>query len=130
MEKRRREAQKKKTMGDELQDRLGTFGARVVDLVEELPGTQAARHVYDQLLRAGTAPGAHYGEARNAQSHDDFVHKVGLAAKEAGEARYWLKIVHRSQMVERDLSALIGEADEVVSILYRSLQTARNSNAE
>ena len=125
MRSERAHKEQKKSKGDELEARLAAFGGRVVAVTEELPSSKAGRHLHDQLLRSGTAPGAHYAEARSAQSDNDFTHKVGLAAKEAREALYWLRIVRHARMVKGDLSELISEADEVVAILFSSLQTSR-----
>jgi four helix bundle protein len=43
-----------------------------------------------QLLRSGTAVGALVGEAQNAESKLDFIHKLKIAAKELDETEYWL----------------------------------------
>ena len=48
----------KQSMGNELEKRLSTYRGRILDLVGEFPDTEAGRHVLDQLLRSGTAPGA------------------------------------------------------------------------
>lgn len=113
-----------------LAKRLGTYGGRAAQLTHDLPDTKAGRQVRDQLSRSAMAPGAHYAEARSAQSHDDFVHKVALAAKEVRESLHWLRVALDAEMVEaRDVRPLIGEADELVAILFSSLQTARTSQA-
>jgi four helix bundle protein len=43
-----------------------------------------------QLLRSGTSIGANIKEAQNSESRIDFIHKLKIAAKEAGETEYWL----------------------------------------
>lgn len=45
-----------------------------------------------QLLRSGTSIGANVREAQNAESRQDFVHKLKIAAKEADETEYWLAL--------------------------------------
>ena len=44
----------------------------------------------NQLLRSGTSIGANSMEAQNPESKADFIHKIKIAAKEAGETQYWL----------------------------------------
>jgi four helix bundle protein len=105
--------------------RLAGFGARIVDLAAELTESKRARHIRDQLLRAGTAPGAHYSEARNAQSRADFIHKLGLAAKEAREALYWLRVAARADSLDPVPRDALREANELVAMLYSSVRTAR-----
>ncbi|MFB6373135.1 MAG: four helix bundle protein [Bradymonadaceae bacterium] len=112
----------------QLESRLGTFGGRIVHMAEELPETKPARHIRDQLTRAGTAPGAHYAEACSAQSHPDFTHKISLAAKEARESLYWLRVIRDAEWFDDGtLTSLIREADELVAMLFSSLKTARAS---
>ncbi len=36
-------------------------------------------------------------EAQNAESKDDFIHKMKVAAKEADETQYWLMLCESSQ---------------------------------
>jgi len=45
------------------------------------------------LIRASTAIGANVREAQNAESKNDFIHKMKIASKEADETRYWVDII-------------------------------------
>ena len=56
------------------------------DLLEENKKYVIAR----QLLKAGTSIGANIREAQSAESLIDFIHKLKIAEKEAGETEYWL----------------------------------------
>jgi four helix bundle protein len=51
----------------------------------------------NQLLKAGTSIGANVREAQNAESKDDFIHKLKIAAKEADETEYWLILCEKSK---------------------------------
>jgi four helix bundle protein len=62
--------------GDDIEERLVDFAVRIVKLSRHLPNTQAGKHISGQVLRSGTAPAAHYAEARGAESRKDFVHKL------------------------------------------------------
>jgi len=113
---------------DELADRLARYSGEVLRVTSELPDTKEGRHVRDQLLRSGTAPGAHYAEARSGQSTKDFVHKVALAAKEARESVHWLQTSGYARYFERDISDLIDEGRQLTAILTSSTQTARENS--
>lgn len=43
-----------------------------------------------QLFKSGTSIGANVREAQNAESKNDFIHKIKIACKEADETEYWL----------------------------------------
>lgn len=77
--------------GDDIEERLINFAVRIVNLCSQLPRTVAGRHIAGQLLRSGTSPAANYAEARNAESLNDFVHKLKLVAKELQESRIGLR---------------------------------------
>ncbi len=77
-------------------------------------------------MRAGTSPAPNYGEARGAESHADFVHKVRIVLKELNETSIWLRIIERSHMLRRELIIdIIGENKELCRIFTSSLRTAR-----
>ena len=73
---------------DELEERLIDFAVRIVKLSANLPRTSAGRHIAGQILRSGTSPPPNYGEARGAESHADFVHKLRIVLKELKRRRY------------------------------------------
>jgi four helix bundle protein len=78
-------------------------------------------------MRSGTSPAPNYGEARGAESHNDFVHKLRIVLKELNETSIWLRIIERSQLLKRALlSEIIAENKELCRILTASLKTARN----
>ncbi len=111
---------------EELSGRLLEFAVRTLDLVEAMPHKKTATHCANQLLRAGTSPGANYEEARGAESREDFLHKCGIALKELRESRYWLCIVMRKEFVRAErLTALVTEADELVRIFAKTISTAK-----
>ena len=60
----------------DLEERLLEFASRVIDLTESLPQTRAANHVGAQILRSGTSPFPNHGEAEDAESREDFIHKL------------------------------------------------------
>src|SRR6266404_3857231 len=89
--------------GDNIADRSLDLAVRVMRLVEALPKSLGGKHVAGQLLRSGTSAGAHYEEARGAESRADFIHKLGVAWKETRESFYWLKLIHRRAILKPKL---------------------------
>ena len=98
------------------------------NLVQAFPRTATGKHVHNQLLRSGTAPGANYEEARGAESKADFVHKLSIVLKELKESRYWLKVAYRVPLVKPDrLKLLLDESEELIAIIAKSIFTARRA---
>ena len=65
-----------------LEERLLEFAARIIRVSESLKRSRAGNHIADQLLRSGTSPFGHHGEAEGAESRDDFIHKLKVCYKE------------------------------------------------
>ncbi len=75
------------------------------------------------------SPAPNYGEARGAESHADFVHKLRIVLKELNETSIWLRTIERSQMLKADsIAQLIQENKELCRIFTSSLKTARSRN--
>ena len=120
----------KKERQYDLQDRLVAYAVRIIKLSESLPETKAGKHVSSQILRSGTSPAPNYGEAQSAESKADFVHKLKIALKELRETEIWLKIIAKAQMIESvsQLAPLLRETDELIAILFTSVESAKKSN--
>ena len=116
----------------DLQDRLIDYAVRIIRLSESLPETKAGKHVSSQILRSGTSPGPNYGEARSAESRADFVHKLKTSLKELRETDTWLKIIAKAQMIESAslLEPLLKETDELIAILFTSIETAKKNKEQ
>jgi four helix bundle protein len=114
--------------GDDIEERLVDFAVRIVKLSDSLPKTRAGIHIANQSLRSGTAPAAHYAEARNAESTNDFIHKLKLCIKELNETRIWLNIITKSGMQPSSkMSDIAQECDELCRIINASIATARKN---
>ena len=108
----------------DLEERLIDFGVLIIDVSEKLPKTAAGRHLADQLLRSGTAPALHYGEAQAAESKKDFIHKMKLALKELRETSINLRMLQKAKMYSDE--NLLGEARQLVAIFQKSIDTAQS----
>ena len=111
---------------DELEQRLIDFAVRIIKLSAAIPKTAAGKHIADQLLRSGTSPAPNYGEARAAESHAHFKHKLGIALKELNETLIWLRMLRQSELFKPDLlSDIVDENVQLSRILAASIKTAR-----
>lgn len=112
-----------------LEERLLEFAARIIRVSESMKRSRAGNHIADQLLRSGTSPFGHHGEAEGAESRDDFIHKLKVCYKELRESRRWLRLVQRAELITRPnlLDSLLSEADELVRIFASSIRTAQRN---
>ena len=111
---------------DELEERLIEFAVRIVKLSANLPRTSAGRHIAGQILRSGTSPAPNYGEARGAESHADFVHKLRVVLKELNETSIWLRIIELSHLIRKELIRdIVQENTELCRIFAATLKSTR-----
>lgn len=77
-----------------------------------------------QLIRSATSIGANVEEAQAAQSKKDFISKMSIAAKEARETRYWLRLLHETGITEKEVGHLLKEIEEIINILTKIVKTS------
>ena len=112
-----------------LQDRLIDYAVRIIKLSEALPNTKTGNHIRTQILKSGTSPAPNYGEVQSAESKADFIHKLKIALKELRETEVWIKIIIRAELIKpvEKLTSLLDETDELISILFKSIETAQKN---
>jgi four helix bundle protein len=114
--------------GDQLSERLFDFVVRVVTTVDMLPKTVSGKHIGNQLMSAGTSCGANYEEACGAESRSDFIHKMGIVLKELRETRFWLRLIHKTELLSPQLiQPLIEECEQLCAIVGKSIVTAKTN---
>ena len=103
----------------DIQERTFAFALGIVNLCRHLDGKSGAGRILAlQLLRSGTSVGANVEEAQAGQSRADFISKYSIALKEIREARYWLRLMAESKVMDPNLiNPLIQEAFELSNIL-------------
>ena len=83
-------------MGNIIVDKSYAFALRIIKTYKYLTQEQKEFVLSKQLLRSGTSIGANVEEAIAASSKADFIHKLNIAAKEARETSYWLRLLNDS----------------------------------
>ena len=79
-----------------------------------------------QLLRSGTSIGANVEEALAASSTADFIHKLNIAAKEARETSYWLRLLRDNDYLpETAFESIHAHKLEITKILSSILLTTK-----
>lgn len=112
--------------GEDLEERLLDFAARVGKVVDALPESRLGRHIAGQLVRSGTSPAPNYAEACAAESTRDFIHKLGIALKELRESRTWIKLILKVELLpEQRMMQLLDEANQLCNIVGKSIVTAK-----
>jgi four helix bundle protein len=114
----------------DLEERLIDFAVLIIEISESLNNTRAGNHLSGQIVRSGTSPALHYGEAQSAESRNDFVHKLKVLLKELRETLVSLKIIKRVSLTKKMelVEKGIIECNELISIFVKSIETAKKNN--
>ena len=103
-----------------------SFALKIVKLYKHLSSEKKEFVLSKQILRSGTAIGANTNEAISAQSKRDFVYKLGIAAKEARETLYWLRLLKDSDYISEDyFEKLATDCNEIIKILNSIILTTK-----
>lgn len=111
----------------ELEQRLINFAVLIIEISDSLLKTKAGNHLSSQIARSGTSPALNCGEAQDAESTRDFIHKMKLVLKELRETLVGLKIIQKAKLYESGvkIECALNECNELVSIFVKSVETAK-----
>lgn len=110
-----------------LADKSTDFGIRIVRCHQFLTREKKEYVLSKQIYRSGTSIGANIHEGIFAQSKPDFISKLSIALKEAGETSYWLKLLyHTDYLEERLFSSLHGDCEELIKILTATIKSSKD----
>ena len=59
-----------------LEERTAEFGENIIDLVRKIKLTSVNKRIIEQVVGSGGSTGANYCEATEAESRQDFIHKI------------------------------------------------------
>jgi four helix bundle protein len=114
--------------GEEMKRRTKMFAVQVIKFYKHLPKTDEARVLGRQILRSGTSVAANYRAVCRAKSQADFISKMGTVVEESDESLLWLELFEEAELISGEkLKALKQEANELLRVFSRSLNTARRS---
>jgi four helix bundle protein len=114
--------------GEEMNTRTKAFAVRIIKFYKRLSKTDEARVLGRQVLRSGTSAAANYRTVCRAKLQADFISKMGTVVEEADESLLWLELFEDAELIAAGkLNGLKQEAEALLSIFSRSLNTARRS---
>ncbi len=111
-----------------LRDKSFNFAVRVVNMYKYLISEKKEYVLSKQLLRSGTAIGALYREAEQAESKADFIHKLAIAQKECNETMYWLELLYKTEYLNKSVFESINtDAAALIRIITRIIKTTKSN---
>ena len=106
----------------DLEERTAKFGESIISFAKTIPVGPVTQRIIPQLVASGTAIGSNYCEADDAESSKDFKHKIGIAKKEAREAKYWLRMVVTAAPELRDSARLLWQEAKELHLIFNAIR--------
>ena len=112
-----------------LKDKSFAFAIEIVKTYKVLVEEKREYVMSKQLLRSGTSVGANIREAKNAESTNDFIHKLGISQKECDETLYWLELLKETEYLNQDaFGNLSDQANQILKMIRSTILTIKQKN--
>lgn len=113
--------QELKNKNYDLEERTAKFGEAVISFCRKIKRSPINDPLINQLVKAGTSVGANYCEADDAESKQDFRHKIGICKKESRESKHFIRmIVVALPELKEEAGPLWKEAKEL-NLIFNSI---------
>ena len=103
------------------------FALRIVNLYVFLRDGQHEYVMSRQICRSGTSIGVNVAESVFAQSEADYVSKLKIALKEAGETRYWLELLYEADFITaKAYDSLLNDVNTIIGTLINIINKLKD----
>ncbi|MEK7558741.1 MAG: four helix bundle protein [Patescibacteria group bacterium] len=112
---------KKSNTKYDLEERTAKLGEDIIKFCKKIPRGPVTDPLINQLVKCGTSVGANYCEADDAESKQDFRHKIGICKKESREAKHFLRMIETAvPVLKEEIRPLWQEAKEL-NLIFNSI---------
>jgi len=107
-------------------DKTKAFAIRIIRMCQHIETEKKEIVLSRQVLRSGTSVGANVREATRAHSKADFIAKMQIALKEAGETEYWIELLQETGYItEKAGESLLADCRELLKMISAIIRTAK-----
>jgi four helix bundle protein len=112
---------KKKKRTYDLEERTARFGEEIIRFCQSLPHNVITLPLINQLIKAATSVGANYSEADDAESKQDFKHKIGICKKESRESKHFLRMIATAVPEKADNARILWQESKELNLIFNSI---------
>ncbi len=105
----------------DLEERTAKFGEDVIRFCKKVPRGPITDPLITQLVKCGTSTGANYCEADDAESKQDFKHKIGICKKESREAKHFIRIIVVAVPELKEEARLLWQEAKELNLIFNSI---------
>jgi len=107
----------------DLEERTAKFGEDIIEFCKKLPKNVITNPLINQLVKCGTSVGANYGEADDAESKQDFKHKIGICKKESRESKHFTRMMIKALDTKKltDEAGILWQEAKELNLIFNSI---------
>ncbi len=105
----------------DLEERTANFGKEVINFCLKVSRGPITNPLITQLVKAGTSVGANYCEADDAESKQDFRHKIGICKKESRETKHFIRMIVVAVPELKDEARFLWQEAKELNLIFNSI---------
>lgn len=105
----------------DLEERTAKFGENVIHFCKRVPRSPITNPLITQLTKSGTSVGANYCEADDAESKQDFKHKIGICKKESREAKHFIRMIVVAAPELKEAAAILWKEAKELNLIFNTI---------
>lgn len=105
----------------DLEERTAKFGESIIMFLKTITLNDITKPLTNQLIRAATSVGANYCEADDAESKQDFKHKIGICKKESRESKHFLRMMAVALPEKKEELRILWQEAKELNLIFNSI---------
>lgn len=105
----------------DLEERTAKFGSDTILFCKKIQKNPINNPLITQLIKCGTSVGANYCEADDAESKQDFKHKIGICKKEAREAKHFIRMVVVANPELKENAKILWQEAKELNLIFNKI---------
>lgn len=105
----------------DLEERTAKFGEDIIKFCKKIPQNVITHPLINQLIKSGTSIGANYCEADDAESKNDFKHKIGICKKESRESKHFIRMIVVVLPELREEAKILWQEAKELNLIFNSI---------
>ena len=105
----------------DLEERTAKFGEDIIKFCRKVPRGPITDPLITQLVKCGTSTGANYCEADDAESKEDFRHKIGICKKESRESKHFIRMIVVAVPELKEEARILWQEAKELNLIFNSI---------
>jgi four helix bundle protein len=105
----------------DLEERTAKFGEEVIKFCKKISRGPITDALITQLVKAGTSVGANYSEADDAESKQDFRHKIGICKKESRESKHFIRMIAIALPESKEEARILWQEAKELNLIFNKI---------